>query len=65
MASTVLVMGSAIVSEKLKHSAPDLMIRPNVGIFRTLDFFQASAILRAAEPAGADIAAALQALLGR
>jgi NTE family protein len=41
------------------------MIRPNVGIFRTLDFFQASAILRAAEPAGAEIAAALQALLGR
>ena len=25
------------------------MIRPNVGIFRTLDFYQASAILRAAE----------------
>jgi NTE family protein len=65
MASTVLVMGSAIVSEKLKHSAPDLMIRPNVGIFRTLDFFQASAILRAAEPARVEIAAALQALLGR
>jgi len=63
MASTVLVMGNAIVAEKLKHSAPDLMIRPNVGIFRTLDFFQASAILRAAEPARAEIAAALQALL--
>jgi NTE family protein len=65
MASTVLVMGSAIVSEKLKHSAPDVMIRPNVGIFRTLDFFQASAILRAAEPAGAEIATALHALLER
>jgi hypothetical protein len=33
-----------------KHSAPDLMLRPNVGILRTLDFMQASAILRAAEP---------------
>ena len=44
--TTVLVMGSAITAEKLKHGAPDLMIRPKVGIFRTLDFFQASAILR-------------------
>jgi|SRR5579871_5528612 len=65
MASTVLVMGNAIMSEKLKHSAPDLMIRPDVGIFRTLDFFQASAILRAAEPAGAETASALPRLLER
>jgi NTE family protein len=63
IASTVLVMGNAIMSEKLKHSAPDLMVRPNVGVFRTLDFFQASAILRAAEPARAEIATELQALL--
>jgi NTE family protein len=47
---TVLVMANAIIIEKLRHSAPDLMLRPNVGIFRTLDFMQASAILRAAEP---------------
>jgi NTE family protein len=47
---TVLVMANAIIREKLKHSAPDLMLRPNVGIFRTLDFTQASAIIRAAEP---------------
>jgi NTE family protein len=64
MATTVLVMGHAIITEKLKHGAPDLMIRPNVGVFRTLDFFQASAILRAAEPARAEIRDALQALLG-
>jgi NTE family protein len=47
---TVLVMANAIIVEKLRHSAPDLMLRPNVGIFRTLDFPQASSILRAAEP---------------
>jgi NTE family protein len=64
-ASTMLVMGNAIVSEKLKHSAPDLTIRPNVGLFRTLDLFQASAILRAAEPAGAEAGRALLKLLGR
>ena len=56
-------MGNAITTEKLKHGAPDLMIRPNVGIFRTLDFFQASAILRAAEPAKAEIKEKLAALL--
>jgi NTE family protein len=60
---TVLVMGNAIVSEKLKHSAPDLMLRPKVGTFRTLDFLQASAILRAAEPIKFEIEEKLGALL--
>ena len=63
MATTVLVMGAAITAEKLKHGAPDLMIRPKVGTFRTLDFFQASAILRAAEPAKAEIKHKLAELL--
>ena len=61
--TTVLVMGNAITREKLKHVAPDLMVRPKVGIFRTLDFLQASAILRAAEPAKAEIKDRLAALL--
>jgi NTE family protein len=52
---TVLVMANAIIVEKLRHSAPDLMLRPNVGIFRTLDFPQASSILRAAEPVKAEV----------
>ena len=43
--------------------APDLLVRPNVGIFRTLDFFQASAILRAAEPVKAEVKEKLGALL--
>ena len=49
--ATVLVMTSAIINEKLKREAPDLLVRPNVGTFRLLDFFQASAILRVAEAA--------------
>ncbi len=65
MLATVLVMGNAITSEKLKHWVPDLIIRPNVGLFRALDFFQASAILRAAEPAKAELKEKLVALLGR
>jgi len=62
--ATILVMGSAIVAEKVKQSAPDLIVRPNVGTFRAVDFFQASAILRAAEPIKKDIKRALPALLG-
>ena len=62
--ATVLVMTSAIINEKLKHEAPDLLVQPNVGTFRTLDFFQASAILRVAEAAKTDLKAKLEALLG-
>ena len=47
--TTLLIMGSTIVATKRKHAAPDLVIRPNVAIFRTLDFYQASAIIRSAE----------------
>ena len=53
--TTLTIMGQAIVAEKLKSGGPDLVIRPNVGIFRLLDFFQASAILRAAEPTKAEV----------
>jgi NTE family protein len=61
--ATILVMGQAITTEKLKHGAPDLIIRPNVGLFRTLDFFQASAILRVCEAGKAEIRQRLTALL--
>lgn len=61
--AAIQVMGQSIVAEKLKHGGPDLLIRPNVGIFRLLDFFQASAILRAAEPVKAEVKEKLGALL--
>ena len=61
--TTILVMGSAIVSAKLAHATPDLLIRPNVGIFRTLDFYQASAILRSADATKAVVKERLGALL--
>jgi NTE family protein len=63
MYATVLVMTNSIISEKLKHETPDLLLRPKVGTFRTLDFFQASAILRTAEPIKAELKHKLQALL--
>ena len=64
MFSTLTIMGQAIVDEKLKAGAPELVIRPNIGIFRLLDFFQASAILRAAEPTKAEVKRMLGALIG-
>ena len=61
--ATISVMGHTIVAHKLKEGAPELVLRPNIGIFRMLDFLQASAILRAAEPIKAELKEKLSALL--
>ena len=63
--ATVLVMGQTIIDEKIRHGAPDIIVRPNVGVFRTLDFLRASAILRASEPMKAELKEKLGALLAR
>src|SRR6516164_2630500 len=60
---TIMVMGGAIIAAKLGHAAPDLVIRPNVSIFRTLGFLQASAIIRSAEAVKTEIKEQLGALL--
>jgi NTE family protein len=62
--TTVLVMGAAITAEKLGRRAPELVVKPNVGLFRVFDFMQASAIMRAAQPAKAELKEKLGALLG-
>ena len=59
----MLIMGGAIVAAKLSRAAPDLVIRPNVAIFRTLDFYQASAILRTADAVKPEVKERLGALL--
>ena len=61
--TAISVMGHTIVAHKLKEFAPDLVLRPNIGIFRMLDFFQASAILRVAESIKAEVKEKLGALL--
>jgi NTE family protein len=61
--STISVMSHTIVQHKLKEGAPDLVLRPNIGVFRMLDFFQASAILRAADAIKAEVKEKLGALL--
>jgi NTE family protein len=64
MFAALLIMGGAIVAAKHAHAAPDLVIRPNVAIFRTLDFYRASAILRAADAVKAEVREKLGALIG-
>lgn len=61
---TVMVMTHSIIGGKLDtHGAPDLLLQPNVGTFRALDFFRASAILRAAEPVKDEVKKRLTPLL--
>jgi NTE family protein len=65
LAATFDVIGHGIVTRKLADGGPDLLIRPNAGVFRLFDFFRASAILRAAEPFRVEAKARLQTLLAR
>ena len=48
--STQLLFHS-VTREKLKSAAPDILIRPDIGSFRAMDYFKVKAILAAAEPA--------------
>jgi NTE family protein len=61
--ASVQLMMSTIISAKLRHERPHVVVTPDVGAFRALDFFQAGAILQAAEAAKADLKAKLAALL--
>ncbi|MBI5112036.1 MAG: patatin-like phospholipase family protein [Rhodovulum sp.] len=61
--ATLGLMGHTIVTEKLARVRPDLLIRPNVEVFRLLDFLQAIAVIRAGEAIKDDIKRDLAALL--
>ncbi len=62
LAATMAVIGHGIVARKLEDGAPDLLLRPNVGVFRLFDFFRASAVLRASDPIKAEVKTRLAAL---
>jgi NTE family protein len=57
------IMQGAIIAQKLKARAPDLLVRPMVEQFRVLDFFRAAQIMRAAEPSKEDTKRRLAAML--
>jgi NTE family protein len=50
MFGTLQIMQGAIVAAKLKNYRPAIVVRPAVDRFRVLDFFEARAILAAAQP---------------
>jgi NTE family protein len=55
----------SIINAKLQSSAPDLLIRPAVGLFQALDFRQMEEILGAAAEGKAQVLNALSGLLER
>jgi NTE family protein len=61
--ATLQIMGHRLVAEKLRHGPPDVLITPHVGIFRMLDFLQASAILRVADAVKAEVREKVGALI--
>jgi NTE family protein len=61
--STIGIMAHAIVGEKLKSGAPEILLQPNVSAFGMLDFFRATPILRASEPIKDEVKSKLGALL--
>ena len=61
--ATLSVIGHGLVARKLEQAAPDLLLRPNAGVFRLFDFFRASAIIRAADPIKHEVKEKLGALL--
>ena len=63
LGATMAVIGQGIVARKLAAGAPDLILKPNVGVFRLFDFFRASAVMRAADPIKAEVKERLAALL--
>jgi NTE family protein len=49
------ILFHSVTREKLKSAAPDILVRPGVGAFRSFDYFKVEAILAAAEPAKEDL----------
>ncbi|WP_081852879.1 patatin-like phospholipase family protein [Bosea sp. 117] len=64
MFGTLQIMAASIVGEKLKSAAPEILIRPNVDAFRVLDFFRATAILKACEPVKDEVKRHLEMVMG-
>jgi NTE family protein len=57
------ILFHSITREKLKSAAPDILVRPDVGAFGSLDYFKIEAILAAAEPAKEDLKRKLSQIL--
>jgi NTE family protein len=59
------ILMQSVIADRLAHSGPDVVIRPNINVFRILDFLKARAIIKAAEPAKDEMKRALEKALRR
>jgi NTE family protein len=64
VAGSAQLLFSSVTREKLRRIAPDLLVRPAVGTFASLDYFKIDAILAAAEPAKQDMKNKMRQMLG-
>ena len=65
MFGALQLLQGAIVSEKLKHDSPQVLIRPPIDDFRVLDFFVAEKVLDASEPVKDELKRQIEAQLVR
>jgi NTE family protein len=63
MFGALQILQSSIVEEKVARHAPEILVRPNVDLFKALDFFRASVIFRLATPAKDELKRKLSAAL--
>jgi NTE family protein len=59
------ILMQSVVADRLAHNGPDVVIRPNINVFRILDFLKARAIIKAADPAKDETKRALEKALRR
>ena len=57
------ILMQSIIAEKLRHERADILLRPDINLFRVLDFLKARAILKAADPVREKIKRRLDRLL--
>ncbi|MDQ0474948.1 patatin-like phospholipase family protein [Labrys wisconsinensis] len=55
MFGALQIMQGTIIEQTLAHHPADILVRPNVDLFKVLDFFQVSVIVRLAKPAKEDL----------
>lgn len=57
------ILMQSVISAKLRHDRPDILLRPAINQFRVLDFLKVRSILKAAEPAKEELKRRLAPLL--
>ncbi len=63
LVGATLIMLQTVMREKLKNQRPNVLIQPNVGHYRAMQFFKCDEILTASEPAKDELKRALEARL--